>query len=84
MKRLIFEGASIRREICVSKSIEPAYSWMEIYVNNFQKVFTEARVEDGDLSKTHPCKYLVWSWRKATRCEEQSRRESLSYFDSEL
>ena len=28
---LIFGGASVRREICVSKSIGLAYSWKEIY-----------------------------------------------------
>ena len=28
---LIFGGAYVRREICVSKSIGLAYSWKEIY-----------------------------------------------------
>ena len=47
------------REICVSKSIELAYSWKEIYVSNLQKVFTETRLEDVDLSKTWPYNYFV-------------------------
>ena len=76
MEGLIFGGAYIRKEICVSKSIELA--WLEIYVSNFQNVFTEAPLEDGDLAKTHPCKYFVWSWRKATRCEEQPQEGKTS------
>ena len=47
------------REICVSKSIGLAYSWKEIYVSNLQKVFTEPRLEDVDLSKMWPYKYFV-------------------------
>ena len=56
---LILGGAYIRREICVSESIGLAYSWKEIYVSNLQKVFTETRHADGDLSKTQPCKDFV-------------------------
>ena len=47
-------------EICVSKSIGLAYSWKEIYVSNVRKGFTEIRLEDVDLSKTHPFKYFVY------------------------
>ena len=36
-----------------------AYSWKEIYVSNLQKVFTETRLEDVDLSKTWPYEYFV-------------------------
>ena len=34
-------------------------SWKEIYVTNLQKVFTETRLEDVDLTKTQPCKPFV-------------------------
>ena len=36
---LIFGGAYVRREICVSKSIGLAYSWKETY-NEFLLCFT--------------------------------------------
>ena len=52
-------GLTIRKEICVSKSIGLAYSWKEIYVSNLQKGFTETGLEDVDLPKTQPCKYFV-------------------------
>ena len=63
------------REICVSKSIELAYSWKEIYVSNLQKVCTETRLEDVDLSKTWAYKYFVHmdrgnqdqEWRRTTQ-----------------
>ena len=55
-----FSGSYIRREICASKSIGLAYSWKEIYVSNLQNVFNETRLEDVDLSKTHPCKCFVY------------------------
>ena len=57
MERLVFRGAYIRKEncvsksawaytwkeICVLKSIGVAYSWKEIYVSSLQKGFTETR-----------------------------------------
>ena len=55
-----FSGSYVRREICASKSIGLAYSWKEIYVSNLQNVFNETRLEDVDLSKTHPCKCFVY------------------------
>ena len=55
-----FSGSYIRREICASKSIGLAYSWKEIYVSNLQNVFNATRLEDVDLSKTHPCKCFVY------------------------
>ena len=45
----------IGSEVCLK-----AYSWKEIYGSNLQQVFTETRLEDVDLSKTQPCKYLVY------------------------
>ena len=45
-----------------------AYSWKEIYVSNLQKVFTETRHADGDLSKTQPCKDFVnMAWRNQSQ-----------------
>ena len=57
---LIFGGAYIRREICVSKSIGLACSWKEICVRTLKQVFTETRLEDVVLSKTQPCKYFLY------------------------
>ena len=34
-------------------------SWKEVYVTNLQKVFTETRLEDVDLTKTQPWKPFV-------------------------
>ena len=67
MEGLIFGGAYIRRELCVSKSVrlilgrkfasqnrlgELIVERKFIYVSNLQKVFSETHVEDIDLSKT--------------------------------
>ena len=62
MEGLIFGGAYILREICVSKSIGLAYSWKEIYVSNLPQGVTETRLGDAyvDLFKTQPCKYFVY------------------------
>ena len=54
--RLKIGWAYTWREICISKSIGLAYSRKEIYVSNLQKIFTETRLEDADLSKTWPYK----------------------------
>ena len=59
-ERLVFGGTYIWREICASKSTGLAYTWKEIYVSNLPKGFTEIRLEDVDLSKTHPCKYFFY------------------------
>ena len=54
-------GLYSEREIYVLKLIGLAYSWKEIYVSNFQKGFTETRLEDKDLTKTQPWKkYFVY------------------------
>ena len=50
--------------ICVSESIGLVKSWKEIYVNSLQNVFTETRLEDVDLPKTHLCKPRVSELRK--------------------
>ena len=70
MKELITEGDLISKSaglIYISKSIGLAYSCREIYVSNLQKVFTETRLEDVDLTKPQPCKYFVLL---GTRSEE--------------
>ena len=41
--------------MCISKSIGLAYSWKDICASNLQHVFTEARLEHVDLSKTQLC-----------------------------
>ena len=43
----------------INRDYNVAYSWKESYVSNLQQVFTETRLEDGDLSKPQPCKYFV-------------------------
>ena len=48
------------RKFYVSKSIGLAYSWKEIYVSNLQKGFLLKLPEVVDLTKTQPCKYLVY------------------------
>ena len=72
MKGLIFGGAYIRRKICVSKSIELAYIWKEIYVSNLRLVFTETRLEDVDLSKklSHASSLFVWAEEIQAKTEE--------------
>ena len=55
--------AYTRWETCVSKSIRLAYSWKEMCVAGF----TEARLEDVDLSKTQPYKYFVYMDRGTTQ-----------------
>ena len=55
--------AYTRRETCVSKSIRLAYSWKEMCVAGF----TEARLEDVDLSKTQSYKYFVYMDRGTTQ-----------------
>ena len=46
----------------MSISIGLAHSWKEIYVSSLRKVFTETRLEDVDLTKTHPCSTLsIWN-----------------------
>ena len=70
LKELITEGDLISKSaglIYISKSIGLAYSCREIYVSNLQKVFTETRLEDVDLTKPQPCKYFVLI---GTRSEE--------------
>ena len=73
---LIFGGAYIRREVCVSKSaIGSRNLRLKIYVSNLQNVLTETCLEDEDLSKTYPCKYFVYmnrgnqsqEWRGTTQ-----------------
>ena len=62
------------REICVSKSRGLAYSQKEIYVSNLQKVLTETRLEDLDLSKTQPCKqskYTLSIWTKEIQAKSE-------------
>ena len=44
-------------------SIGLVYSWKEIYVSSLQKVFTESRLKDVELTKTQPCKYFVYMER---------------------
>ena len=56
--RRLCGGAYVRREICVLKSSGLAYSWKDIYVSNFQKGFTETRLEDVYLFETPPYKYF--------------------------
>ena len=64
MEGLIFRGSYKPKELFISKSarlilggkfasksIGLAYSWKETYLSNLQKVFTETRLEDIDLSK---------------------------------
>ena len=63
MEGLIFGGAYLQREICVSKEIGLAYSWKEIDVSSLQKGFTETGLEDVDLSEMWQCKYLVYTDR---------------------
>ena len=58
--RLKMTQAYTGKETYVSKLIGLAHSWKEIYVSNFQKVFTETRLEDKDLTKTEPCKYFFY------------------------
>ena len=81
---LIFGGAYVRREICVSKSarlytgreiyvsksIGLAYSWKEIYVSKLQKVFIETPFKDVDFTKTQPCEYFEMTKSK-TRVKSQ-------------
>ena len=47
-------------------------SWKEIYVSNLQKVFTETRLEDVDLSKTQPCKHFI-SMERGNPSQSQER-----------
>ena len=76
MEGLIFGGAEIRREICVSNSarllLEGKFTsqnrlgYLIVYrkfVSNLHKVFTETRLDDVDLAKSQPCKYLVYMER---------------------
>ena len=52
-------------------------SWKEIYANSLQKVFTETRLEDVDLSKTQLCKPRV-----SELCKQQytvTRLQSFSH-----
>ena len=48
-------------------------SWKEIYVSNLQKVFTETRLEDVDLTKTQPCKHFISMERGNPSQESQER-----------
>ena len=48
-------------------------SWKEIYVSNLQKVFTETRLEDVDLTKTQPCKHFISMERGNPSQERQER-----------
>ena len=65
------------REICVSKSIGPAYSWKEIYVSNLQKGFTETRLGDVDVTKTQPCKYFVYMDRRNPKLSKPTVKSEL-------
>ena len=67
MRGFYWEGLTVRKEICVSKSIGLAYSWKEIYISNLQKGFTETGLEDEDLPKTQPCKYFVMDLGNASQ-----------------
>ena len=64
MEGLVFGGAYVWREICISKLARLTYiyiySWKEFYGSNLQKGFTETRLEDADLCKTQPCQYFVY------------------------
>ena len=49
------------RKIYISKLIGLAYNWKEIYATQkFAESFNETRLEDIDLTKTQPCKYIVY------------------------
>ena len=56
MEWLVFGGAYLPREICITKLIGLAYIWNKMYVNDLHKVFTETCHEDFDLSQTQRCK----------------------------
>ena len=75
-----FWGAYIRREIYVWKSTGLAYSWKEIYATNLQKVFTETRLEDVDLSKTQPC---IWNdeIQAISELRKQLQQYTMTLFD---
>ena len=82
---LIFGGAYIRREVCVSKSARLilagkstglAYSWKEICVSNLPKlkVLTGTRLEDVNLSKRpHASLLTIWTEEIKAKSEEELR-----------
>ena len=44
-------------------NLRPKIDWKEIYVSSLQKVFTETRLKDVELTKTQPCQYFVYMER---------------------
>ena len=62
-------------------------SWKEIYVSNLQKVFTETRLEDVDLTKTQPCKHFVYMERgnpSHSGVKREQRAQTATYRDTFL
>ena len=70
-------------EIYVSISIGLAHSWKEIYVSSLQKVFTETRLEDVDLTKTHPVLCLYGTRKSKPRVKSELRKQqyTVTLFD---
>ena len=53
------------------KSIGLACSWKKIYVSNLQKGLTKTRLEDVDLSKTHPYASTLSIWTEEIQAKSE-------------